>query len=280
MKKNFIIIVMVTILFLTCSKKETAVKPTQEEYNPTELLQQANKLYNEGNLEEAFRAYGFIYNRYPTRREYVDAVIGLSRCYNDMGEYEKGLDLLYHLVSENIIPSRIPEIYNEIAKYYEVNAGISSIAGFSDEEQDYQKAIEFYQKAIYYPNSNDKEAKAYAQYRIGELNIATHNFKDAVLAFKATIHNYPETKWAQLAKQRLEEFHQALLNVLNESTSDTQPQIEEEKITEIPDSTSKSKTPPKEGQNSRSGDTTKPKLEENLMKIVPDTSQKPELELK
>lgn len=218
MNKLFITTLIILIAVFSCSKKEAAVKPVEAD-DTAAMLSKANELYKTGDVQNAFRVYGLIYEQYPTSSEYVDAAIGLSRCYNDLGDYEKGMDLLYNLVRENIIPSRVPEIYDEMAKYYEINAGISTAAGLSDETADFKKAMDFYQKAVYYPNSDDKNAKAYAQYRIGELNINMLNFKDALLAFKTTVLNYPDTHWATVAGQRIEEFKDAVDNVIKEETA-------------------------------------------------------------
>ncbi|MEJ2634587.1 MAG: tetratricopeptide repeat protein [Calditrichia bacterium] len=215
MKRLSILIVLSTVLLFSCSKKEAAVIPMNDLDTPT-LFQKGNELYAQGNINDAMRAYSIIYNNHPTSREYVDAAIGLSRCYNDMGQYDKGMDLLYNLVRENMVPTRVPEIYNEMAKYYEVNAGISSMSGVSDESKDFQKAIDYYQKSVNYPNSDDRQAKAYAQYRIGELYVNMLKFKEAILAFNATETSFPQTDWARKAGQRLQEMKQAVNTVLSE----------------------------------------------------------------
>ncbi len=284
MKRLYFIIGLLVVLVISCSKKEAAVKEEQVVLDPGQLLKQANEMYNQGNIEQAFRLYGKIYNDYPTSREYIDAAIGLSRCYNDMGQYEKGMDILYNLLRENVIPSRVPEIYNEMAKYYEVNAGISSFAGISDENKDYQKAIEYYNKAIYYPNSQDSLAKSYAQFKIGELNVYMGNFKDAILAYKATIANYPGTPWAKKAQERLDEFRRAVDELLQEiaGTTPTEPSTLPATVTSDTSQTQPASpvvTPPSDTTQVPSAppsvsapDTTTP--------APPDTSDKPELNLK
>lgn len=290
MKKLIGIVGIVFLMLISCSKKEAAVKPEQT-IDPAGILKQANELYNQGDIEHAFRLYGDIYTNYPTSNEYIDAVLGLSRCYNEMGKYEKGLDLLYNLVRENMIPSRVPEIYNEMAKYFEINAGISSLAGFSDESSDYEKAIGYYQKAIDYPNSDDKVSKAYAQYKIGELNLKLEHFKDAVRAYKLTVQNYPGTEWAEKANLRLDEFRKAVDEILQEiktappsAPGTTAPATSNTGVA-APDTTQKPLPAPKPAplpkDTSKTVTDTSRVLPADTTQTVPaDTSQKPELDLK
>jgi len=286
MNKLYLTFGLIVLLFIACNKKEAAVRPV-DTGDPATLLSMANQFYQEGNKGEALRLYETIYNQYPTSREYIDGALGLSRCYNDMGDFEKGMDLLYNLVRENMVPSRVPQIYNEMARYYEVNAGISSMAQISDEEQDYQKAIQYYQKAIAYPNSDDREAKAYAQYRIGELYLLLKKFKDAAMAYKNTKFLYPNTIWAQTAEQRLTEMKQAVNSILNEmkesQTSQTAPAVtktpeKQPDTTKVPaavDTTAKAA--PDTTAVSTPENTTPP---DTMKTTEPDTSRKPELDLK
>ncbi len=281
MKRVYVILGLILLFLLACNKQEAGIKEEQAVLDPEQLLKQANELYQQGNIEEAFKLYSKIYYEFPTSNAYIDAAIGLSRCYNDMGKYEKGLDVLYDLLRKNMIPSRVPEIYNEMARYYEVNAGISSIAGLSDETKDYQKAIAFYNKAIYYPNSKDSVAKSYAQFKIGELNVYLGKFKDAILAYKATVANYPGTPWALKAQERLDEFRKAVDELLQEiaatsPTPDTsaipqnisQPTPPPAPAITVPETT---QAPPQTPAVSPSDTTTI---------VPPDTSEKPELQLK
>jgi tetratricopeptide (TPR) repeat protein len=159
-------------------------------------------------MDKAIQAFEIIYNRYPTSREYISAVIGMSRAYNNLGDFEKGFNLLYNLIRENMVPSRVPEIYNEMGRYYEVTAAYSKEAGISSEKEDYKSAISYYKKSVSYPNSDDEIAKSYAQFQIGELQSKLGNFQDAALAYQSTIFNYSGTEWAQIAEQRIAQLRQ------------------------------------------------------------------------
>jgi tetratricopeptide (TPR) repeat protein len=207
MRNLMILILLALILIFSCSKKEKAVQ-TMEGLQPLELLEKGNQAYLEGNMEEALQAYGVVYNRYPTSREYIDAVLGMARAYNNMGDFERGFNLLYDLIRENMVPSRVPEIYNEMAKYYEVSALYGKQVGIAREEEDYQKALSYYQKAVDYPNSDDAKAKSYAHFQIGELYVKLGKFQDAGLAYQSTVYKYQGTEWAQLAQQRFDQLRQ------------------------------------------------------------------------
>jgi len=207
MKSVSILLVFLVILAGSCSKKEVAVK-SMEGLEPPQLLEKGNEAYAQGNMEDAIKAYEMIYNRYPTSREYISAVLGMARANNNMGEFERGFSLLYNLIRENMVPTRVPEIYNEMARYYEVTAAYSREAGISREGEDYQKAIEFYKKSVDYPNSDDARAKSYAQFQIGELEMKLNNYEQAALAYQSTIYRFSGTEWAQLAEQRITQMQQ------------------------------------------------------------------------
>jgi tetratricopeptide (TPR) repeat protein len=189
------------LIILGCSKKNSKAFDA-ENSTPEELLIYADQVYNAGDYESAFLAYGVIFDQYPTSREYIDAGIGLSKCYVEFEKYEKSFDLLYNLLKENIIPSKVPQIYNAIAEFYERSAGISEqLTG--DSSTDQKKAIEFYEKAITYPNSEDEPAKSYAQYKIGTLYENMAEYDEALKAFQKTEDDYPTQQWASIAQERM-----------------------------------------------------------------------------
>lgn len=191
----------VPLIFLFSCSGKGSKGIDNEKLNPDQLLEYADNVYSQGDFESAFLAYGYIYEHYPTSREYIDAVLGLSRCYAEFEDYEKGFDLLHNLLKENIIPSKVPGIYNVIAEFYERSAGISAqLTGES--APDYLTAIEYYQKAIDYPSSDDHRAKSYAQYKVGTLYERMNDFDKALEAYQRTASVYPEQQWAALAQEK------------------------------------------------------------------------------
>jgi tetratricopeptide (TPR) repeat protein len=196
-----IFLLLVIIFFVSCSKKTSKVTVNKQS-GAEELLAYGDKVYNTGDYESAFLAYGVIYKEYPTSREYIDATIGLSRCYGQLQNHEKEFELLYNLLRENIIPSKVPQVYNAIAEFYENSAGISEqLTG--DATQDYKTAIGYYEKAIKYQNSEDEKAKGYAQYKIGELYENLGEFERSLEAYEKTVTNYQGVDWDLLASEKI-----------------------------------------------------------------------------
>lgn len=201
MNRFSIFLLLIILVLVSCSKKTSQVAVTKGS-GAEELLAYGDKVYNAGDYESAFLAYGIIYNEYPTSREYIDATIGLSRCYGQLQNHEKEFELIYNLLRENIIPSKVPQVYNAIAEFYENSAGISEqLTG--DATQDYKTAIGYYEKAIKYQNSDDEKAKGYAQYKIGELYENLGEFDRALEAYEKTTANYQGVGWDILASEKI-----------------------------------------------------------------------------
>lgn len=198
----FVVILSVFILFFSgCGKKEIR-KTVPGEQNTSTLIEQADQYYASGDYESAFNTYEYIYNNFPTSREYIDAAIGLSKCYGKRDNYEKKFDILYELLRQNLIPSKVPEVYNEIAGFYEQSAGISEqLTG--EGTNDYRTAIEYYEKALNYPNSEDLNAKGKAQYKIGSLYDRLDDFEKAIEAYQNVVNNYSTTPWALNAQENI-----------------------------------------------------------------------------
>jgi len=193
-----IVSIILILLLAACSKKNTKAV---EGNTPEELLVYADGAFNNSDYESAFLAYGLIFDQYPTSREYIDAAIGLSRCYGEFEDYQKSFDMLHNLLKENLIPSKVPQIYNVIGDFYERSAGISEeLTG--EGSTDYKTAIGYYQKAIDYPNSEDQKAKSYSQYKIGSLYIKLAEYDSALQELQKTIDDYPAQQWASVAEEK------------------------------------------------------------------------------
>lgn len=189
------------LLMASCGKKEVR-DPLPEDMQPGEFIRYGNQFYRNGDYENAFRAYGFVYYNHPTSRDYIDAAIGLSKSYGAMQNYEKEFEILYDLLKNNLIPTKVPQIYNAIGEFYERSAGISEeLTGESD--KDFFKAIEYYQKAIDYPSSKDAVAKSFAQFKIGALYEKMEAFPKAIEAYQLAINGYNGTEWSLRAEQNI-----------------------------------------------------------------------------
>lgn len=199
---RFFLMTSALIFFMACGGSNENQQTVSETDQPEEVLKLADQYYASEDYENAFLAYGIIYYNYPTSREYIDAAIGLSRSYGALENYEKQFDILFTLLRENLIPSKVPEIYNAIAEFYEKSAGISEqLRG--EGSADYKTAIDYYTKSIDYPNSDDLVAKSLAQYRIGKLYEKLDDFSMAIKAHQTTMNRFSGTEWALRSEQSL-----------------------------------------------------------------------------
>lgn len=201
MRLWILILGALALLIASCGKKEVR-SVISEDDKPAQLLKYGDQFYQSGDYENAFRAYGIIYYEYPTSREYIDAAIGLSKCYGALQSYEKQFEILYGLLRENLIPSKVPGVYNAIAEFYERSAGISEqITG--EGSNDYKTAINYYNKSIQYPNSDDLNAKSFAQFKIGTLHEKLKDNLKAIEAYETAINAYQGSEWALRAEQNI-----------------------------------------------------------------------------
>lgn len=196
-------LILITLIFLiaSCGKKQVR-NGIPENDQPAELLKYGDQFYLNGDYENAFRAYGIVYYDYPSSREYIDAAIGLSKCYGAMQSYEKQFEILHNLLRENLIPSKVPGVYNAIGEFYERSAGISEqLTG--EGTNDYKTAINYYAKSIQYPNSDDLDAKSFAQFKIGTLYEEMKDYPKAIEAYETALNTYQGTEWALRAEQNI-----------------------------------------------------------------------------
>lgn len=198
---RFLILITFVFFMVSCGKKEVR-NTIPEDERPAELLKYGNQFYQSGDYDNAFRSYGIVYYDYPSSREYIDAAIGLSKCYGAMQSYEKQFEILYNLLRENLIPTKVPGVYNAVAEFYERSAGISEqITG--EGTNDYKTAINYYTKSIQYPNSDDLDAKSFAQYKIGKLFEKLKDYPQAIEAYESALNTYQGTEWALRAEQSI-----------------------------------------------------------------------------
>jgi tetratricopeptide (TPR) repeat protein len=198
---RFFIILTFIFLIVSCGKKEVR-NPIPEGEAPEGLIKYGDQFYESGDYENAFRAYGIVYYDHPSSREYIDAAIGLSKCYGATQNYEKQFEILYNLLRENLIPTKVPGVFNAVAEFYERSAGISEqLTG--EGTNDYKTAINYFKRAIDYPNSDDQNAKSFAQFKIGTLYEKMKDYPKAIEAYESTLNTYQGTEWALRAEQNI-----------------------------------------------------------------------------
>ena len=192
--------IVIFLMLLACgSQKQLTV---QEKRSPQELIKAGDQLYAQGDYKDALETYNRLLIFYPTSDLDIDAKLRIAKCYAKLEKYEKQMDVLLQLLKENLIPEYVPNIFIQIGEYYETAARFNPMNEQGD-SADYQTAIDYYNKAIHYEDSNNKEAKIEAMYRkalveakMGKTELAAQHYQDI-------IDNYPNSPFAVLAQIKL-----------------------------------------------------------------------------
>ncbi len=192
--------IVIFLMLLACgSQKQLTV---QEKRSPQELIKAGDQLYAQGDYKDALETYNRLLIFYPTSDLDIDAKLRIAKCYAKLEKYEKQMDVLLQLLKENLIPEYVPNIFIQIGEYYETAARFNPTEEQGD-SADYQTAIDYYNKAIHYEDSNNKEAKIEAMYRkalveakMGKTELAEQHYQDI-------IDNYPNSPFAVLAQIKL-----------------------------------------------------------------------------
>ncbi len=135
-------------------------------------------------------------------------MLGLAYIYGKNEQYEKQMDILLTLVQENIVPSKIPAIYNQIAEFYEKTSTV--IRELNPEDTiDLSKAISYYDKASGYPLSADSISKAESFYKISLIEFQLGHKEKGLATLKNLTKEFPGNPWAIQATN--------FLNIYNET---------------------------------------------------------------
>ena len=187
------------VALIACGGKEgTKVKGD----NADLLLEKANQLYKEGQYDQTMEYCQYILNNFPTTDLHIDTQLLRAQTLGAQEKFEDQMELLLRVLKENIIPERIPQIYNQIAQFYE-HAARWNPGNVSSDTLDVEQAIKYYRKSVSYPNSEDHNAKAAALYRIGLLNAKIDEMEIAKNAYQQVIATFPESPYSTLAKTKL-----------------------------------------------------------------------------
>ncbi len=197
---------VIFLFFISCGGKKEVVY-VDPSWGPDQLIQVANEYLQAQDYDHAFEAFNAVYTNYPTSRLYTDAILGLAYVYGKKEQYEKQMDLIYTLVSENLVPSKIPAIYNQIAEFYEKTSTIMREIN-PDDTTDLVKARDYYQKAINYALSNDSLSKAEAKYKMALIEFQLGNNEKGLTILKDLKNNYSGNPWAIQASNFLLTFEE------------------------------------------------------------------------
>jgi len=203
MKRTMLLSLLSLILllaFFSCGgKKETVLQETR---SPEQILQDGDLLFAQGQYQKALDTYQRLLIFYPTSELDIDAKLRMAECYNKLEKYEQQMDILLQILKENLIPEKVPAIYVQIGKYYEESARFNPQG---TDTADYKTAIDYFNRAIKYEDSNDDWAKAEAKYRMGLVYAKMGKLDLAREAYEKVLTENPETPFAVLAQMKLQQ---------------------------------------------------------------------------
>ncbi len=198
LKKNWIWITL-SIFIFGCGSKEGIVL---ENETPETLFQKAKIEYDNKNYEKSIRISQMLLDNFPTTDLHIDSQLLMAKSLGGQEKYEDQFDLLLRILKENIIPERVPQIYMQIGEYYE-HAAVWNPGNITSDTLDLKEAANYYRKAVFYPNSDDRATKAVALYRAALMNAKMGNLDIAKKAYAEVIDSYPESPYSNLARTKL-----------------------------------------------------------------------------
>jgi TolA-binding protein len=193
------LIIFLVLLLFACSGKKGVVIEGEK---PDLILENAIQLYHEGKYDQTMQYCQYILDNFPTTDLHIDTQLLMAQTLGAQEKFEEQMDLLLRVLKENIIPERIPQIYIQIGQFYE-HAARWNPGNVTSDTLDMEQAIKYYRKAVSYPNSEDRSAKAAALYRIGLLNAKINEMELAKNAYQQVITSFPDSPYSILAKTKL-----------------------------------------------------------------------------
>jgi len=268
---NFILFILILLVFACCSKKDIVL----EDETAESLYQKSQLAYEKGEYDKTIRYIGLLLNNFPTSDLHIDAQLLQSKTLGAQEKFEEQFDLLLRILKENIIPERVPEIYMQIGAFYEGAANWNP-GNISSDTLDLQEAAKYYRKAVFYPNSDDRQTKAAALYRAGLMYARTNDFETATKAYAQVVETFPESPYSALARTKLldpKNTDELSLEPALESTAATpaitpepaQEQKAQEILTPVQEDTAQFRLPPEVPEE--------PVILDSLQTTIPDTTQ-------
>jgi outer membrane protein assembly factor BamD (BamD/ComL family) len=167
-----------------------------------ELLAKAELSFKEKEYDNAIEYCKALVHNYPISDLHIDAQITIAKALGAKEKFEDQFDLLIRLINENKIPEKVPLIFIQIGEFYE-HAAVWNPNNVSTDSTDLAKAAQYYRRAVFYPNSDDKTTQAYALYRAALINAKLNKLDIATRAYEHLVANYPESPYSTLAKIKL-----------------------------------------------------------------------------
>jgi tetratricopeptide (TPR) repeat protein len=191
--------ILIAFLLVACSSNEGIV---MEDETPESLLMKAQAAHENGNHEEALRINQMILDNFPTSDMHINAQLLMAKILGKQENFEEQFELLLRVLKENIIPEKVPSIYMQIADYYE-RAASWNPGNVTSDTADLRQAVNYYRRAVFYPNSDDRDTKAAALYRVGLMHAKINDLETAKKAYAQVIETFPESPFSGLAKIKL-----------------------------------------------------------------------------
>ena len=196
----FRLVLLCLILFIfACSSEKEFVFDGE---SPESLLERGRIALENGQYNEALKMNQFLLEEFPTSDLHIDAQLTMSEALAGKEKFEDQLDLLLRLLKENIIPEKVPLIYMQIGKFYENSANWNP-GNITSDTLDWEKAAQYYRKAVFYPNSKDSKTKAAALYKTALMHAKIRDVDTAKKAYEELVAVYPASPYSSLAKIKL-----------------------------------------------------------------------------
>ncbi len=167
-----------------------------------EMMQMADTKMEAGNYEAAIADYNKLLLDFPTSNLHIDAQIKIAEAYGRLDKFEDQMNQLHRLVKENIIPSRVPRIYVQLGKFYE-RAAIFNPGIASTDTADYRDAINYYDQALKYPDSDDNRSKSEAVYRRALVEAKIGQIEEAIARYRLVSSLFPNSDFSILSQIKL-----------------------------------------------------------------------------
>ncbi|NOG46584.1 MAG: hypothetical protein HND50_15185 [Calditrichaeota bacterium] len=190
-------------LFLSCggTQKED-IDYTQ--ITDAEMMQMADKKMESGDYENAIKDYKKLLLDFPTSNLHIDAQIKIAEAYGNMDKFEDQMNQLHRLVKENIIPERIPKIYVQLGKWWE-RAALFNPGIVTTDSVDYKNAIDYYDQALKYPDSDDNQSKSEAVYRRALVEAKIGLVDEAAGRYRLVSSLFPNSDFSILSQIKLKD---------------------------------------------------------------------------
>lgn len=193
---------LILLLFSACGG--TNGETDYSQITDVELFAMANNEMHKGNYQKAIDDYNRILTDFPISNLHIDCQLKIAEAYGKLDNFEEQMFELHRLVKENIIPERVPKIYVQIGKFYE-RAALFNPGIITTDTSDYKKAMDYYDKALKYPDSDDNKTKSEAVYRRALVEAKIGQINDAIDRYKLVSSLFPNSDYSVLAQIKLKD---------------------------------------------------------------------------